>query len=125
MSQHSAALAATPGVTSTLTVDPVDTHFARVAHQMNYQSAPRVPGASRIVDSGSKENLYLVYFDRPCHLTGNVSYGGAEPGSRDFDVTIEKAGLNWLAATKKGPGDYSIIRHAPSPVRPVFVIEYK
>jgi hypothetical protein len=30
-----------------------------------------------------------------------------------------------LAATKKGPGDNSIVRHAPSPVRPVFVIEYK
>jgi hypothetical protein len=125
MRQHSATLTATPGLTSTLQIDPIDTRFARVAHFVRYESAPRAPGPTRFVDSGSKDNLLLVYFDRPCHLTGTLTYGGAEPGSREYDVVIEHAGLNWLAATKKGLGDYSIVRHAPSPVRPVFVIEYK
>jgi hypothetical protein len=125
MRQHSATMTATPGLTSTLTIDPIDTGFARVAHFVRYESAPRAPGPSRFVDSGSKDNLLLVYFDRPCHLTGTLTYGGAEPGSREYDVVIEHAGLNWLAATKKGPDDYSVVRHAPLPVRPVFVIEYK
>jgi hypothetical protein len=125
MRQHSATITATPGLTSTLTIDPIDTRFARVAHFVRYESAPRAPGPSRFVDSGSKDNLLLVYFDRPCHLTGTLTYGGAEPGSREYDVVIEHAGLNWLAATKKGPGDNSIVRPAPLPVRPVFVIEYK
>jgi hypothetical protein len=127
MRQHSTTITAPPlaGVTTTLNVDPADTRFARVAHLVRYESAPRPPGATRFVDSGSKNNLYLVYFDRPCHLTGTVSWGGAEPGARDFDVTIEEAGLNWLAATPKGPGDVSVVHHATLPVRPVFVIEYK
>jgi hypothetical protein len=125
MSQHSATLTATPGVTSTLQIDPIDTRFARVAHFVRYESAPRAPGPTRFVDSGSKDNLLLVYFDRPCHLTGTLTYGGAEPGSREYDVVIEHVGLNWLAATKKGPGDNSVVHDAPLPVRPVFVIEYK
>jgi hypothetical protein len=125
MSQRAATLTATPGLTSTLQIDPIDTRFARVGHFLRYESAARAPGPTRLVDSGSKDNLVLAYFDRPCHLTGTLTYGGAEPGSREYDVVIEHAGLNWLAATKKGPGDYSVVRHAPSPVRPVFVIEYK
>ena len=127
MRQHAATITATPvaGVISTLKVEPGDTRFARVAHLVRYESARRVPGPTRFVDSGSKDNLLLVYFDRPCHLIGTLSWGGVEPGAREFDVTIEEAGLNWLAATKKGPGDISVVHHAPLPSRPVFVIEYK
>ncbi len=96
----------TPGsADSGLHIDPIDTRFARASTLLNYSGA--LPGNlfMGFVDPDSKNPLTLVYFDRPCRLTGvtAIANTGSEKLTLVYDVTVEKPGLNWLVRTPKGP----------------------
>jgi hypothetical protein len=113
-------------LTSGLTIVPADTRFARLGTLIKYESAPRPPSMSGFVDSGSKKALLLVYFDKPCRLTGTILTPPREGETthHEFDVTIDRAGLNWLVVDQNLSADSSITRHADSTVRPAFVVRY-
>ena len=80
-----------------------------------------------MADSLSRKNLVLVYFDRPCRLFGAVISHTAAGGARtdNYDVVIEKAGLNWLEMTKVGEDSHLEVRLAPATVRPMVTMRAK
>jgi hypothetical protein len=104
-----------------LEIAPADTKFARASTILKWRGPPS--GLSiRFVDSDDSSILTLVFFDRPCRLTGTVKrLNSHEKLTTIYDATIEKAGLNWLVATPKGSTE-SVVHAAPAAIRPTLVI---
>jgi hypothetical protein len=96
---------------SAMKISPGETRFLRLSTQV-WSKTIRVNSLVRFVDSETREILDLVYFDRPCQLTGKeVSQDVA-----DYDVVVDSPGWTWLAGKKVGPRHYSITRPtAPHP----------
>jgi len=109
--------------TSGLGIDPVATRFARVSTLLTYSGAHSGDLSVGFVDPDSKKSLTLVYFDRPCRLTGTISIAnkGGEELTTVYDVTVEKPGLTWLVRTPQGPGAF-VMRVADEPIRQMLVV---
>lgn len=107
-------------------IDPVETRFTRISTTFDYISSPTTVKKVGFFDLAANDVLLLVYFDRPCHLTGTINL---PPGRSDFtqyvfDVTIDKAGFSWLAIHKdQNPGS-AIVRHTGTSVQPVYMARY-
>ena len=101
---------------------PAETRFSRVATSFTYEGARRPGLQIRFVDSDSKNILELVFFDRPCRLTGTIRTPGNAVVQQIVDVTIDKAGLSWLELSHNNADDHDVFRRAPDPARPVFVV---
>jgi hypothetical protein len=109
------------------TLTPSDARLVRIATGL-LSKEPRWHFApTRLADSSTKKTLTLVYFDRPCRLSGAVITHPPGGGTRtdNYDVVIEKAGLNWLESTKVGEDSHLEVRHAPASVRPVVTAKTK
>jgi len=108
---------------SGLRIDPVDTRFARASTLLNYSGV--LPGDLFVefADQESKNPLTLVYFDRPCRLTGakTIANTGSEMLTLVYDVTVEKPGLNWLVRSPKGSNGF-VVRTATEPTRKMLVV---
>jgi hypothetical protein len=102
-------------------IDPADTRFARVATTITHEGTSGLMVG--FVDSASKSNLLLVFFDRPCRLTGTVVVHAREGQTTTFmiDVIVEKAGLNWLKMTGDSQG-HDVITNTQVPANPLFVV---
>ena len=105
---------------SGLRVEPLGTLFARASTLLNYSGA--LPGNLFVgfVDADSKNSLTLVYFDRPCRLTG-VTTTGNEKLPLKYDVTVDKPGLNWLVRIPADGGGF-VMRIANEPIRKMLVV---
>jgi hypothetical protein len=106
-------------------IDPMETRFSRVSTTFDHISQPDVKRVG-FFDLGANDALLLVYFDRPCHLTGTISL---PPGRSDFsqyvfDVIIENAGFSWLAIHKSQTPGSAVVRHAGASVRPVYLARH-
>ena len=79
-----------------------------------------------LAESSTKKVLTLVYFDRPCRLSGAVIAHPSSGGIRtdDYDVIIQKAGLHMLETTKVTDSHWEF-RQAPESARPVVTIQAK
>jgi hypothetical protein len=108
---------------SGLRVDPVETRFARASTLLTYTGVLREDLLVEFADQDSKNPMTLVYFDRPCHLTGSKATINAatEKLILTYDVTIEKAGLNWLIRTPNG-ADGFIYRAAIESIQQMLVV---
>jgi hypothetical protein len=108
---------------SGLRIDPVDTRFARASTLLKYSGV--LPGDLFVefADQDSKNPLTLVYFDRPCRLTGAraIANGGGERLTLVYDVTVEKPGLNWLVRSPQGSNGF-VVRTANEPIRKMLVV---
>jgi len=120
-----AATLTSSGVAAGLQVTPADTKFTRVSTFLKWRKwrgrhSLQIGFADPDDDSST---LTLVYFDRPCRLTGTVErlYRG-EKETFVYDVTIEKAGLSWLITIPKGSTE-SVVRVAPALMRPILLIQ--
>jgi hypothetical protein len=106
---------------------PAETRFSRIATDFEYIGSPRPAHRIAFFDLATKDLLLLVFFDRPCHLTGIANLPPRPEGEITkyvFDVTIDKAGFNWLALhNDKVPGS-AVVRHAAASVRPVYLATY-
>jgi hypothetical protein len=102
-------------------IDPTETRFARVATTISHEGTSSL--MIGFVDSASKSNLLLVFFDRPCRLTGTVLVHPREGQTTTFvvDVTVEQAGLNWLKMTGNSQG-HDLITNTQVPSKPLFVV---
>jgi hypothetical protein len=102
-----------------LQIAPADTKFARASTLLEWRGTPG--SRLRIVFSDADDSsiLTLVFFDRPCRLTGTVKL---EHSTTVYDVTIEKAGLNWLVLTPKGSAESVVHAAPPVVIRPTLVI---
>ncbi len=108
---------------SGFTITPSDARLARVATGVLSQEALWRSASTGLAESSTKKVLTLVYFDRPCRLSGTVSASG---GARtdDYDVVIEKAGLHLLETTKVTDSHWEI-RRAPATARAVVTVRAK
>jgi hypothetical protein len=103
-------------------IDPADTRFARVSTTItNEGTRPLMIG---FVDSVTKNGLLLVFFDRPCRLTGTVLFHARNGEITTFaiDVTVDKAGLNWLKMTDDSDNGHDILTNTRVPSNPLFVV---
>lgn len=86
-----------------LHIDPVDTRFLRVSTLL------ASPGDSYVgfIDPESKNELLLMYFDRPCRVTG-VAAGevDGEMLTLTYDVTVKTAGLVWIVRSSSGSNGF-------------------
>ena len=113
------------GSAAGLQVTPADTKFARVSTFLKWREWSGRPslniGFADPDDDSS--TLTLVYFDRPCRLTGTVNrLNFGEKTKFSYDVTIEKAGLSWLITIPMGSTE-SVMRVAPAWMRPTLLIQ--
>jgi len=104
-------------------IDPIETRFSRVSTTFDYISSPSEVKKVGFLDLAANEVLLLVFFDRPCHLTGTINL---PPGRSDFtqylfDVTVDRAGFSWLAIHKDQAPGSAVVRHAGASVRPVYM----
>ncbi len=106
------------------TITPSDTRLVRIATSLLSKEPEWHSAGTNLADSLTKKILVLVFFDRPCRLSGAVITHTSSDGKRtdNFDVVIEKAGLNWLEITKVGEDSYLESRHALTSVRPVVIV---
>ncbi len=81
-------------------IDPGDTRFARLATGITTDKSRRF--GVGFMDSVSKNRLLLVFFDRPCRLTGTVVTPENGTTTYSIDVVVESAGLHWLQIATKG-----------------------
>jgi hypothetical protein len=103
---------------SGLQIAPADTKFARASTFLKWKGPPSELTIG-FISSDDSSKLTLVFFDRPCRMTGAVNSG--EQSTYDYDVTIEEAGLSWLIITPKGSTE-STIRVAPATIRPTLLV---
>jgi hypothetical protein len=107
------------GAASGWKIAPADTRLIRVATNLNYEAPHRQLPMTKFVDLQSDRLLMLVYFDRPCQLTGAIA---ERAGSHDeVDVTVGEAGLHWLEATGGASELTHVVRHASGTITPIFV----
>ena len=106
-------------------IEPAETRFTRLATTIVSSDTDRGPFLIGFRDSVSKKSLVLVFFDRPCRLTGTAENQGpsGEIVENRIDVTVKKAGLNWLEATEKGTTTYITNATAVAPSKLIFVVE--
>ncbi len=101
---------------------PAETRFSRVATSFSYEGSRRSGLQIRFVDSDSKNTLELVFFDRPCRLTGTIRSPGDTAIQQMVDVTIDKAGLSWLELSRNSADEHDVFRRAPDSPHPIFVV---
>jgi hypothetical protein len=119
------AAALTPqAVASGLVVTPANTHLVRVATSFTISGTKAQRSFIGFADSDPKHTLILVYFDQPCRVTGTLVVPArfGEATRHRFDITIDKAGFNWLSMSLKDASDSTVIRHASKSVNPVLVV---
>jgi hypothetical protein len=102
---------------------PSDARLVRVATSLLSEDPVWHSASTNLADAVTKKTLVLVYFDRPCRLSGAVITHPASGGTRtdNYDVGIEKAGFTWLETTKVDDS-HSEIRRAPASLRPVVTV---
>jgi hypothetical protein len=116
-----------PGPATTgLTVEPADTRFARVGTFIAYKSSPRRPSMVGFSGANTAGYVILVYFDRPCAMTGTVTAYPGDPyfSAYAYDVTIGEAGFHWLSMGAGAVKSVAAIHEASKEVRPTFTVEY-
>jgi hypothetical protein len=106
-------------------IEPAETRFARLATTISYSGTDKGRLLIGFRDSVSKKSLVLVFFDRPCRLTGTAQNHGpyGETIENTIDVTVKSAGLNWLETTEKGTAIYITNATAVAPSRLILVVE--
>lgn len=81
-----------------LQVIPQDTRFVRVATGVWFESKQPVTKSVGFLDAKTQDALTLVYFDRPCRLTGTAvrKTESGETLTKEYDVDVESAGFVWM-----------------------------
>ena len=76
-----------------LVISPRETRFVRLATFVGYPGTENGVGGATFHGSARNENLVMVYFDRPCRVSG-VSH--RSQGSVLYDVEVAQRGLTLL-----------------------------
>jgi hypothetical protein len=103
-------------------VIPRETRIGRVFPGPNFNSSQSVEFRIGLYDADTRDALLLVYFDRPCHLSGldrHQEYTLIDSPPR-VDVQVDAPGWAWIAVHKTGESTYTEVR-APAP-HPVLLI---
>jgi hypothetical protein len=106
---------------TTLQITPRDARFARVATGV-IATKGAYTGLVGFKDLQTREALTLLYFDRPCRLTGtsvSQSRPGREAVTTEYNIDVESPGLVWMV-TKHDRASHTMNVRAEMP-RPVIV----
>ena len=103
-----------------LMIDPIDARFSRASTLVDYRGAGRVALFIGFVDSRKGQPLTLMYFDRPCHVSGTLVDNSKK--QVHYDVLVKNPGLVWLAQSKE-VGSESFVELADPSVSPILVIK--
>lgn len=103
-------------------VTPKETRFARLLPGISFTTSQNVKMKEGFYDADTRDTLMLVYFDRPCHVSGVDT--GSQPKPIDspprIDIEVDAPGWVWIETKKTGQSTYVEVR-APSP-HPVLLI---
>jgi len=111
-------------LSSSVKISPVATRFARLATLTSSKNR-YLSSFVQFADSETRDSLLLVYFDRPCRLSGTVvTQEGRAMATSDYAVTIDSAGWAWLSVKEVGPSHYSITR-ATMPHAALVITEFR
>ena len=101
-----------------LVVSPKQTRFARFASLASQaDDVNKGVGSGKFQGEQADESLLMMYFDRPCKLSG-VSRGSSSRTA--FDVEIPKAGIYFIKLT---PGGWNFRRATLSPAPTVLTLD--
>jgi len=106
----------TPSEEAGLEVTPTEAHLARAIPGMWFRISHNIKMKSGFYDADTRETLLLVYFDRPCHMSGIDTTRQSIPleSPPKVDVGVDAPGWVWIVIKKTGPSTYTELR-APSP----------
>jgi hypothetical protein len=104
MAEQSATVLTPNALADGLVTAPKETRIARLATVV-YQKPEKGLGRSTFRRIAAHESLILVYFDRPCYLSGAIHTRESEIA---YDVNVDKAGLQWLKIVKKSSTRYAV-----------------
>ena len=91
-----------------LVVDPADTRFARLATMGSSKSIIETVDSALFVDPSTRVAVVLLYFDRPCRVSGTVNMGQSRQAT--YDIVIPNAGLHWAYVQKPTADTYHFER---------------
>jgi hypothetical protein len=101
---------------SGLSVEPADTRFARISVALMKKGSPTYGMATGFINADSYDPMTLVYFDRPCRVTGTTFGDNGAPSPITYDADVKKAGLTWLVAIQQeSGGEIVLVANASSP----------
>ncbi len=83
-----------------LVVIPRETRLARLSTVVAHPNTEKGVGAASFRGSPPSETLVIVYFDRPCKVSGSVR---GPTATVSYDVTIEKRGVYMLRIVRDSP----------------------
>jgi hypothetical protein len=105
-----------------LKIDPANTRFARIATTIAVPNA-NDPDVVGFVDSGSRNSVLAVFFDRPCRLSGRLitHQEQGDPIVLTADVVVSKAGISWLQFYSDRHG-HTVLSNKGTMQRPLLVV---
>jgi hypothetical protein len=93
--------------TEGLAIRPARTRLARIG-TFPFDARAREPlGEGGFIDARTREHLILMYFDRPCVLSGTLHIGEK---SYRHDITIPVAGFHLLRVQQQDARHYTLVR---------------
>jgi len=99
------------GISTGLRINPSATRLARLGIFAAYpDSGNGLPGYASLIGT-SKEIYSIVYFDRPCRLTGMAN---SEGKTVTYDIQILSAGIHILAMSQVSPEMFSVSLAKPT-----------
>ncbi|MGB5538789.1 MAG: hypothetical protein WBO37_01720 [Gammaproteobacteria bacterium] len=105
--QDGATRLQTVAETAGLTIRPAQTRFARIG-TFPFDAKTLEPlGEGGFTDGSTREHLILMYFDRPCVLSGTLYIDQDE---YVHDITIPAAGFHFLRVQQQGAGRHLLSR---------------
>ena len=105
--QDGAALLKTVEETAGLTMRPAQTRLARIG-TFPFDAKTLEPlGEGGFIDSSTREHLILMYFDRPCVLSGTLY---TDQDEYVHDIAIPAAGFHFLRVQQQGAGRHLLSR---------------
>ena len=103
--EQSAAILTREATEAGLVTTPKETRVARMATVVVNPETKKGVGGATFRNRATHESLIVVYFDRPCHLTGVVH---AQNNEVTYGVSVGEAGLHLLKIAKEASTRYRV-----------------
>ncbi|HUT40826.1 MAG TPA: hypothetical protein VM011_05730 [Gammaproteobacteria bacterium] len=105
--QDGATLLQTVAETAGLTIRPAQTRLARIG-TFPFDAKTLEPlGEGGFIDGNTREHLILMYFNRPCVLSGTLYI---DQNEYVHDIAIPAAGFHFLRVQQQGAGRHVLTR---------------